>query len=250
MATVSIIMPTFNSGTYISVAIESVTSQIFTDWELIIIDDGSKDNTSEIVNHYSNSDNRIKYIRNAFNKGVSHARNIGLNIASGEYVAFLDSDDFWDVNFLKKMYDFCKKNNYNFCTASYHIFDERKNKFKKSFLVEKKFNYYNLLKKNSISCLTVLVKKKLIGSTRMIEIKNEDYLFWLEIAKKVDWIYGNEECLATYRLRSGSRSSNKFKVLRARWQIYRKFENLGLISSIYYFLHYLYYSINKYYFND
>ena len=248
MPLISIVMPCFNSEEFIKDSISSVISQTFTDWELIISDNGSSDRTAEIILVFMKVDQRIKLIRFPNKIGVSAARNSCLDSAKGDYIAFLDSDDLWDPTFLDEMYNFSVKNNYDFCCASYRIFDQDSKSLKKDFIVPLRASYQDILKINTISCLTAFVKKDLIGELRMQGQLNEDFLFWLHLLKKTKYVNGVLKTLATYNLRKGSSSSNKFKMAFARWKVYRYGEGFSFQRSLYYFLHYLYYGFKKYYF--
>jgi glycosyltransferase involved in cell wall biosynthesis len=244
---ISIITPTYNSVAHISNAINSVINQDFKDWEMIIVDDCSSDNSVKLIESFMFRDKRLKLIKSNLNLGAAISRNIALDNCSGKYIAFLDSDDTWDPDFLLKTYQFTRDNNFEFVFSSYRIFDAAKKKYLDDFLVPEKVNYVDMLKKNSISCLTAFISKSLIGSLRMQKTLAEDYLFWLQILKKIDFAYGIQKPMATYNLHVKSSSKNKLLMAYSRWKIYRCYENLTLIQSMYYWAHYLLNGIRKYY---
>ena len=121
---VSIIMPAYNCGQFISKTIDSVISQNYSAWEMIVVDDCSSDNTEAVVKEYIKSDSRIKYFRGDQNKGAAYCRNKAIRIAQGEFIAFLDSDDLWSSDKLEKQIKFMIENDYNFTSTSYSKIDE------------------------------------------------------------------------------------------------------------------------------
>jgi teichuronic acid biosynthesis glycosyltransferase TuaG len=244
---VSIVTPMFNSSDFIEGAIKSVLAQSIDDWEMIVVDDKSSDDSVEKVKFYSAQDKRIKLIQLDTNSGPAIARNAALDLAQGEYVAFLDSDDLWESTFLEDMYKFSDGNGYDFTFASYKISDESLLNYKRDFVVPLKVTYEGLLKKTSISCLTAFIKRQLIGDSRMQNITHEDYVFWLRILKKTGYAYGFQKALAVYRKRSGSITSNRMKSALATWDIYRKIEHLSFLKSVYYFSNYAFNAVVKYY---
>ncbi len=241
---VSIIMPNYNGGEYISMAIESVISQTYPIWELIIIDDNSKDHSINIINEYIGKEKRIKLIKLSENNGAAIARNIGIEEAIGNYIAFLDSDDVWLNNKLEKQIIFMKNNDLAVTYSSYYIMDEN-GKVKGLRCVKKKISYEDLLKTNWIGNLTGIYDVQKIGKIYMENVRHEDYTLWLKIFKKVKKSYGLKEPLAKYRVKSKSYSSNKIKAIKWMWNIYRNIEKINLLRSIYYLIHYIYYGIRK-----
>jgi len=243
---ISIISPSYNSSKFISASIESVLNQTYNNWELIIIDDLSTDNSNKIIEKYTKRDNRIKLIKLKKNTGPATARNIGIKEANRRYIAFLDSDDMWLSNKLEKQISFMKDNDVYLCYSSYYIIDENKN-IKSIFNIPKiKIDYNDLLKSNIIGNLTAIYDTKKIGKLYMKNVGHEDYTLWLKILRKIDYAYGINEPLAKYTLHSNSISSNKLKSAYWQWKIYRKNEKLNFQKSIYYFIHYCYNGIVKY----
>lgn len=243
---VSIITPMYNSGKFIRNTIESVLNQTYEDWEMIIVDDCSKDESPEIVKSYTKKDERIKYIRVSENKGVSNARNVALKNASGRYIAFLDSDDIWEITKLEKQIRFMKEKNCAISFTSYELINEENQKLNKVVGVPKSVDYKTLLKGNVLGCLTVVIdKSKLNFDIKMSGVRHEDYVLWLSILKRGYIAYGLDEVLAQYRKSLTSLSGNKIKSAMWTWNIYRNIEKIPLHKSIYYFVNYSINGIKK-----
>ncbi|WP_027701376.1 glycosyltransferase family 2 protein [Metaclostridioides mangenotii] len=236
---VSIITPMYNSEKFIEGTINSVLSQTYQDWEMLIIDDCSTDNCPNIVKSYMQDEDRIKYIRTDSNQGVSHARNVALENATGQFIAFLDSDDQWESSKLEKQIAFMIENNSTITFTAYELMDEKTNKINKSIRVPKSVDYKKLLKGNVMGCLTVVIDKtKLDFDIKMSGVPHEDYVLWLSILKKGYIAHGIDEVLAMYRKSSTSLSGNKIRAAKWTWNIYRNVEKISLPLAIYYFIYY------------
>ena len=236
---ISIITASYNAERFIKNTIESVLKQTYQNWEMIIIDDCSSDNTESIVNRYVELDKRIKFYKLEKNSGAAIARNLGINKANGEFIAFLDSDDLWDENKLEKQIEFMKERKIGFSFTGYRLMKENGELLNKEIMVPEKVDYNSLLKNTIIGCLTVMIDKRIIGEFKMPELRaGQDTATWLSILRKGNIAYGYNEILASYRLVNGSISSNKMKALKRTWNIYRNVENLSLYKSIYCFLFY------------
>ena len=243
---VSVITASYNCAKFIEESIKSVLNQSYEDLELIIVDDCSTDNTEEIVNKYIKQDSRIKFYKLDKNSGAAVVRNKGLEVAKGRFIAFLDSDDIWDKEKLKKQINFMKENNYGFSFTSYRLINEDGSSLNKEIIVPSQITYNQLLKNTIIGCLTVVIDKELINNFKMPLVRaGQDTATWLSILKKGNIAHGYDEVLASYRMVKGSISSNKLKALKRTWNTYRNLENLNLIKSSYYFTHYVLNSIKK-----
>jgi len=243
---VSIITPSYNSEKFISETIKSVLNQTYDNWEMIIVDDCSSDNSNEIIKEYSKKDGRIKLIKLEKNSGPAVARNRAIKEAKGRYIAFLDSDDLWMPNKLEKQVEFMKKNNLAFTYSSYYLIDEENHDIG-LFNAPERISYRSMLKTCSVGCLTAIYDTNVLGKIYMPNIiKRQDYGLWLKILKIVGETKGIKEPLAFYRIRKNSVSSNKIKAAKYQWKIYRDVENLNLFKSFYYFIHYAYYGLKKY----
>jgi len=243
---VSIVMPSYNADKFIADAIESVLNQTYAYWELIVVDDGSLDHTNEIVEAYAKQDSRISLIKLKQNSGPAKARNKAIKEAKGRYIAFLDADDLWLPEKLKKQIMFMHKNNLSFTYSSYHLIDEHGHMFG-TFTTREFITYKSMLKTCSVGCLTAIYDTQVLGKQYMPNIaKRQDYGLWLQILKDINGTKGIIEPLATYRVLGNSVSSNKLTAAVYQWKIYRDVENLNLWKSIYYFVHYAFYGIVKY----
>lgn len=238
MNIVSIIVPCFNSAIYIKETIESVLSQSFIDWELIIIDDCSTDNSIEVIRSVHGNDPRIKLIELSENVGVAEARNTGIREANGQFIAFLDSDDLWYPDKLEKQISFMKKNKIDFCYTGYEKIDEQGKPFQK-MKAPLRISYKELLKTCYIGCLTAIYDTKNLGKIYMpTNTKREDYATWLNILKQTKYAYAVPETLAKYRVYSNQSSSKKINMAQENWNLYRNIENLNIVKTLYYFSHY------------
>lgn len=236
---VSIITPCHNSSDFISQAIDSVLAQTYGNWEMIIVDDCSTDNTVEIVEEYLKKDSRIRLIRLGKNRSPAVARNRGIEEARGRYIAFLDSDDIWLPEKLEKQIAFMRENDVNLCYASYYVIDEGGSEIG-IFITKEKATYRDLLKTCYIGNLTAIYDAERLGKQYMEDVGHQDYTLWLKMLKGGATARGIVEPLAKYRIRNKSISSNKIKAARWQWHIYRNVERLSLPRSVYYFAHYAY----------
>lgn len=239
---VSIVMPCYNAENFIKESINSVINQTYKNWELIIVDDCSIDNSSAIIKKFIKKDSRIKTIQLEKNSGAAISRNRGIEIANGKYIAFLDSDDIWFDIKLEKQISHMKKNNSLFSYTSYCLINDS-SRVIGNFITKKKLNYKELLKTCPIGCSTVVYDCEKLGKIYMPidAYKREDYAMWLNVFKKINYSEGIIEPLSYYRIYSNSVSSNKLKMAYYQWKVYRNYENFNIFKSIYYFT---FYSIN------
>jgi len=241
---VSIITPVYNSAKYIGDAIMSVLEQTYPNWEMLIVDDCSKDNTAEVVKQFT--DPRIKYFRLERNYGAAIARNKALDRAQGKYIAFLDADDMWKKDKLEKQLNFMMKNNIGFSFTGYEILREGNNK---AIKVPPKVNYGQFMKNTIIGTLTVMINREIVGEVRLVNVKQDhDSMTWAKLLREENIAYGINESLAYYRKMKGSLSDNKFKAVKNHWNNCRKIEKLSLPRCIYYFFFYLINAVKKHYF--
>ena len=243
---VSIITPSYNSEKFISETIKSVLNQTYKNWEMLITDDGSTDNSYEIINKICEKDSRIKLfsIKNA---GPAVARNNSIKYAKGKYLAFLDSDDLWMPEFLSTSIKFITKSE-GFIFSSYKRCNEITLKEQyKDFIVPENVTYMDILKTNSISCLTAFIDIEKLGKEYMPEVLyRQDMGLWLKYLKKINYAKGIKETLAIYRIRDNSHSRNKKKLLKPQWYFYRHVENLSLVTSVYLMIVWGYRGFKKY----
>lgn len=243
----SVIMPAYNSEKYIDEAIESVIRQTYKNWELIIVNDASTDDTEKIIKSYQEKDKRIKLISLSENQGVANARNTAVKNSIGRYIAFLDSDDYWEEEKLQEQIKFMKNRKIAFSYHDYKLLNTVNNK-EKLIKVPLKLNYNELLKGNTTgSCLTVCIDRKIVDKIYFPKEKHEDYICWLNILKKY-YIegYGLNKILGTYRIGKKSISSNKLQSAVWNWQVYRKNQNISVLKTIYYMSFYIVNGLKKY----
>lgn len=242
---VSIITPTYNCEKFISYTIESVIAQTYSNWEILIVDDYSSDNTAEIVEKYTKVDSRIKYIKLEENSGAAVARNKAIDSATGEYIAFLDSDDVWMPTKLEKQISFMKENRFNFTCTSYTKIDEEGKYLGKTIEAQTKSDYNGVLKTcpgNS----TVVYNSMNLGKFKIPDIKKRnDYVMWLQVIKQEKYLNGLIEPLGSHRIRAGAISSNKFDLVKYHWKVYREIENLTIWKSIYLIIYWIFATILK-----
>ncbi len=231
---ISIITPTYNCGRFIGETIESVINQTYKNWEMIIVDDCSRDNTKDIVNKYAQNDDRIKYHLLETNSGAAIARTKAMELAKGDYMAFLDSDDLWFEDKLEKQLKFMKENNFNFVCTEYEQIDEQSNPLGKVIKVRDKANYNRVLLDCPVGNSTVMYNVKVMGKFKVPNIrKRNDDALWLQMLKKEEYIHGMQEILMKYRIRENSISSNKLDLVKYHWYLYREIENLSVIRSVF-----------------
>lgn len=210
---VSIIMPSYNTGIYIKETIESVISQTYKNWELIIVDDCSTDNTDEVVNPFL-KDCRIQYIKNKINYGAAMSRNRALRKAKGKWIAFLDSDDLWMPMKLEKQIKFMNQNGYHFSYTNYIEIDSQSKTNGIRVTGPKRITKTRMHNYCWPGCLTVMYDAVEVGMIQISNIKkNNDYAMWLKVCKKADCYLLDEELALYRRGRNGSISTQSYKSL-------------------------------------
>ncbi|SDW86916.1 Glycosyltransferase involved in cell wall bisynthesis [Lutibacter oricola] len=242
---VSIITPNFNAEKYISQTIESVLNQTYTNWELIIVDDCSTDNSVKIIHQFLGSEAKIKLIKLELNSGAAVARNKGIEIANGDYISFLDSDDIWLPHKLEMQLDFMMVNKYVLTFSSYISKEEGQ---EKEVIVEakKRVGYKDLLRNNYIGCLTAMYSVNKLGKVFFPLIKKrQDWALWLKITKKGYKAYSIKKPLAIYNNRSNSISSNKLDLLKYNWKVYKEIEKFNSITALFYMVQLIFIKILK-----
>ena len=229
---VSIITPSYNTAAFIADTIRSVQAQSYTNWEMIIVDDCSTDNTDVVVRGYL-SDTRIKYLKNEINSGAAASRNRALREAKGRWIAFLDSDDLWLPDKLQKQIEFMEDSGYHFSYTQYEEIDE----YSKTLVVivtgPKHITRFGMNNYCWPGCLTVMYDVETVGLIKIADIKkNNDYAMWLKVCKKAD-CHLLEETLAQYRRgRSGSISTQSIStMIKWHYKLFREAEGKGVLSA-------------------
>ena len=246
---VSIVMPAYNSAEFLEEAINSVINQSFSNWELIIIDDCSSDRSRDIILAYQNKEPRIISIFNTNNSGSGVSRNKGIELATGEWIAFLDSDDIWQRNKLENQIAFANERNAVFCHCGFELIDEAGMALgKKAVISDGPVDYTSLLKFTEIGCLTAMYNQDKIGKHFMSEHRRkQDYALWLSILKQGYISYGLNEQLALYRLRKGSATSNKSKLVFRHIKFLMDTQSMGFFRATYYTFHWAKNGVRKFY---
>lgn len=235
---VSIITPCYNSADFITATLNSVLEQSYQNWELIVIDDQSKDDTCELVEAFLQREPKIRLIKLEKNGGVANARNIGLEAAKGKYIAFLDSDDIWLKEKLATQVIYMEEKSLPMSFFAYHRINEEGEIISGKISVPYNVSYKKLLWHNVIIFSTSMVLKSAIGGLRFKKAGHEDWIFWLDLFKQCGNGYGINKPMVQYRIRKGSVSANKLKAAGYTWKILRENEKIGLIKSIYLFSKY------------
>tara|TARA_B110000003_G_C16566456_1_gene502576 strand:+ start:503 stop:1255 length:753 start_codon:yes stop_codon:yes gene_type:complete len=236
---VSIITPSFNSEKFIKSCIKSVINQTYKNWEMLIVDDCSIDNTARFIKEIAEKDARIKGVYLDKNIGSAAARNIAIQKASGRYIAFLDSDDLWDPEKLEKQISFMKDKSIVFSYSSYHSISEDGSKCFGIIKAPSIIRYNDYLKNTIIGCLTVIIDRYKVGDFEMPNIRSShDMALWLLIMRRGFDAYGLDESLAKYRIVRASNSALKWRAAKDVWFVYRKIEKLPFFYSIWCFINY------------
>ena len=229
---VSIITPTYNCGKFIARTLDSVQAQTYKNWEMIIVDDRSTDNTKEIVEEYMKNDPRIKYHLLDENSGAAVARTTAMKLANGSYMAFLDSDDIWTEDKLERQIKWMTDNGYAFSCTTYEQIDEDDNSLNRIIKTVKKTDYNRLLLDCPVGNSSVVYDVEKMGKFEVPNIrKRNDDALWLQMLKKEKYIYGMPDVLMRYRIRKNSISSNKLSVIKYHWILYREIEHLSVFRS-------------------
>lgn len=244
---VSVIMPAYNAETYIETAIRSVQGQTMADWELLVIDDGSRDNTRQLVAKLAAEDTRIRLLPNEQNMGTARSRNRGIDLHEGRFVAFLDSDDWWHPTKLEKQLALAEATGAEILYTSYAIVDDSGEKRCPDFVVPETTSFQKMLRCSEIGCSTVMLSDKIAGTARFAEnFYHEDYALWLSLLQNGAKAAGVSEVLVDYRYHADSRAADKFSSAKRRWRIYRDLLKLSVVKSGWYSAQYAVYGLLKY----
>ena len=233
---VSIITPIYNGEKYVSETIESVLHQTYPNWEMIVVDDGSKDHSADIVSDYVRKDFRIVLLQQP-NGGSASARNNGIRHAKGQYIALLDADDVWAPIFLESQLALMKSKNALLVYSSYRRINEKSEEILRPYMAKPMVTFRQMQKVNHIACLTGLYDTSQFGKIYLREeLKSirDDYAYWLDIIKLAKVAYGNPQVLASYRVMVSSTTGKKKKLIKSQYLFYYKYQKLGLLRSVLY----------------
>jgi len=235
---ISIIIPLYNSGMFITATIDSVLNQSYTNWELLLIDDASMDNTVAVAKTFQAKDSRINLYKNRTNKGTAYCRNRATELSKGTFIAFLDSDDLWHPGKLEKQLNFMQDHSCFVSYTSYQLINEVGKSLHKRVAALPQLTYRKQLKNNYIGNLTGMYNASVLGKISAPTLrKRQDWAVWLEAIKLSGKpALGIQEDLAYYRVRAGSISSNKVSLIKYNFNFYRKHLGYSFPKACYYFL--------------
>ena len=243
---VSIIMAAYNAEKTIELAIESVLNQTYSNFELLVINDCSKDGTAKLVEDFSAKDNRVRLISNEKNSGVSFIRKHGLEEANGSWIAILDSDDAWAPEKLEKQIELQNRTNADLLFTGSAFMDSEGRPIDWYLHAPAEATYRQLLKQNVLSNSSALVRKELYAKHYAVgDGMHEDFAIWLSILKEGKKAYGVDEPLLIYRIAKSSKSGNKIKAAKMNWNTYR-YVGLNVVEAAYYEAWYMFKNVMKY----
>ena len=250
MSRVSVITPAYNAAAFLEETVKSVQSQTYCDWEMLIVDDCSSDDTFSIASQLAKKDNRIIVIRNDKNLGVAASRNIALDVATGEYIAFIDSDDLWLPQKLEKQIGFMDAGNHVLTYTNYQKFNSDTGEVQDRIIkAPPTMTAKRIYGDTSIGCLTVMVNRNKSGFFHMPLIEHtEDNITWQTILSRGYKAYRLDEVLSLYREGNASLTSRKKKAAIQQWNTYREYYKFSYFKSAFYFTQYAFHAIIKHYF--
>lgn len=245
--TISIITPVFNAERFLEQTLQSVFQQDFTNWELLLVNDCSTDKSAEIISCYE-ADSRIRLINLEKNSGAAFARNQGISLAQGRYIAFLDSDDVWMPDKLRKQLDYMEEKNCTFCFTEIRRTDEEGHPIGKIRTIPERVDYQYLLKKTVIATSSVIIDKLRVGDFTMpLRRSGQDYATWLMLLKRIPHAYCLQEPLVNYRVVNNSLSSNKLSSLKQVFDIQTSDEHIPKWRAAYNTCCFAIYAFKKHY---
>lgn len=244
---ISVVMPNYNGHRFVEQAIDSVLNQTYRNFELIVVDDCSNDDSLSLIEQKAHRDNRIRVIALEHNAGVANARNVGIKEAKGEYIALLDNDDLWIEDKLERQLDLAQKGA-DIVYCSYDFIDEENGSIKKPFVVPRQTDFNKMLASSVISCSTSFIKTELMQEHPFnSDFYHEDYVLWMELLRVCPTAFGDQKVLMHYRQVNGSRSNKKENAAKERWNTYRKALKLNVVTSAWAFVRYALNGVMKYY---
>lgn len=244
---VSVVIPAYNAQKYIEKTVRSVLQQTYTNYEIVIVDDCSSDETYAIVQALAQEDKRIKYYQNEKNAGVANTRNYAIAQCAGEYIALLDADDLWVETKLEKQIKLLEETKAQIAYCSYAFIDENDKEILRPFIVPETTAFEAMLAKSVISCSTAMIDRRLFEKYQFEpDVYHEDYVLWLKMLRDNVKAVGDTEVLAYYRLMEGTRSANKINSAIKRWQVYRKSMKMSLVKSVIAMIQYVINGLIKY----
>ena len=227
---IDIIIPNYNKGNYLKECLDSVLNQTYNNWNAYVIDDSSNDLSKDVLKNYNNED-KIKIIQLKENSGPYYCRNLGIENSNSEYIAFLDSDDYWPENKLEVQIKEMIDNQYDFSYTDFKFFYNNNKKFKKTNL-PKIYDFKKFIAKSTMSTSSILIKRSIINQINFKNVKHEDYLFKCDLLKKGNLSFKVLDTFVYYRINNENRSSNKISNLINLWKINSLYNDLDFINNI------------------
>jgi teichuronic acid biosynthesis glycosyltransferase TuaG len=244
---VSIVTPVYNAAKYIEDTANSIFAQSYVNWEWLVVDDCSKDDSYTILKNMAQSDKRIRLLQSMINSGAFAARNIALQEAKGQFIAFLDADDLWTPDKLERQMAFMVTHNYNFTYTAFRRFKESINEYGiKTIMVPETATYNRIISNNYIATSTVVVNVEQTGDFRMKDVYYDDFVLWLDLLKRVPIAKGLNEPLMYYRLSPNSLSRNKFKSAIKVYYIFKDSLQLSYFNSRFLFVKWIFHTTKRY----
>lgn len=246
---VSLITPVYNAEAYLGACIASVQAQSYPNWEMLLVEDGSADQSWALLKELAAKEPRLRIFKNEQNSGAGASRNKAIAEAKGRYIAFLDADDTWHPDKLAIQIPYMLDNGIAFSHTSYGYTDAAGNRIKDTFHVSNRpIGYHDLLKRTEISCLTAVYDAELIGKFYMSEHRRkQDYALWLSILKSGVKSYPIDQELAWYRQTPGSATSKKWKLISRHIQFLRETQNMNILTALYYTTYWMVNGFLRYY---
>lgn len=246
---VSVIIPVFNAEKYLETTLQSVFVQTYKNIEIVLVDDCSTDKTAKVIAKYKINHPEIVYHLQNKNMGAGVARNKALELASGQYVAFLDSDDLWLPEKIEKQILLMKEKHSPFSYTAIEMIDSEGNIVKRKRKIRECCDYEYLLHNTIIATSSVIIDRVLLGDFKMsLRRGGQDYATWLSLLRSGIVAYGINETLVRYRVGHNSLSSNKFKSIKQVWEIQTQYEHINKLSATFHVLCFSFNAIKKYFF--
>ena len=228
---IDIIIPNYNKAKYLNQCLDSILSQTYKNWKIYLVDDNSHDDSTKILKKYENIDN-INFFLLKENKGPAFCRNYAIDKSSSEFIAFMDSDDFWPKDKLKKQINEMLKNDYNFTFTDYNFFLNDNEEKIKTVKMPLFLDYKNFILKSSMSTSSIIISRNSLGNVKFKNVDQEDYLFKCDLLKKGETAFNSKDTFVYYRINKNNRSANKLKNLVSLWQINKIHNQLNFFTNL------------------
>ncbi len=245
---VSVIMPIYNAEKYLAETLNSIFIQDYKNIEIVLVDDCSKDNSATMIADFQREHPEIVYYLQEKNMGAGAARNKALELAQGQYVAFLDSDDIWQPNKISRQIELMKLKNSPFSYTAIEMMDENSQTIKGKRNIKETCDYKYLLHNTIIATSSTVIDRTVLGDFRMpLRRGGQDYATWLMLLRGGAVACGINEALVRYRVASGSLSSNKFKSIKQVWEIQTQDEKINKVSAAFHVMCFSFNAFKKYF---